>query len=105
MHARGTPEWDDGQYDAAMEQMEQMEQAAEDETYKAYALELSFLAHELMSDDPDLGAIPAHLEVVGMYDALMSYAAQWDAEQARERATLEWWGSAFEEQLDERGQG
>jgi multidrug resistance efflux pump len=23
MHTRGTPEWDDGQYDAAMEQMEQ----------------------------------------------------------------------------------
>jgi hypothetical protein len=85
MHTRGTPEWDDGQYDAAMEQMEQMEQAAEDETYKAYALELSLLAHELM-DDLNLDAIPAHLEAVGMLDALMSYAAQWDVDAAAERS-------------------
>jgi hypothetical protein len=86
MHTRGTPEWDDGQYDAAMEQMEQ---AAEDETYKAYALELSFLAHELMCNDPDLGVIPAHLEAVGMLDALMSYAAQWDADAAAERSAVQ----------------
>jgi hypothetical protein len=86
MHTRGTPEWDDGQYDAAMEQMEQ---AAEDEAYKAYALELSFLAHELMCNDPDLGAIPAHLEAVGMLDALMSYATQWDADAAAERSAVQ----------------
>jgi hypothetical protein len=48
-------------------------------------MELMHLSEQLMSDDPTLAAMDAHFEAVGMLDALMSYAAQWDADAAAER--------------------
>jgi hypothetical protein len=47
------------------------------------------LSEQLMSDDPTLAAMDAHFEAVGMLDALMSYAAQWDVDAAAERSAAQ----------------
>jgi hypothetical protein len=59
------------------------------EEYLHRSLELMHLAEQLMSDDPTLAAMDAHFEAVGMLDALMSYAAQWDVDAAASKRDAE----------------
>jgi hypothetical protein len=58
--------------------------------------QLDTLATEV-SNDLDLDEVAARTWARANLDDLLRYAAEWDADQARERATVEWWGSAFEE--------
>jgi hypothetical protein len=58
------------------------------EEYLHRSMELMHLSEQLMEENPALDVMDAHFEAVGMLDALMSYAAQWDVDAAAERSAL-----------------
>jgi hypothetical protein len=64
--------------------------------------EVHELAQELYNDPAIYpGLVKAVAEARRLLPELHDFARQWDAAQARERAVVEGWGSAFEADADE----
>jgi hypothetical protein len=59
------------------------------EEYLHRSIELMHLSEQLMEERPELDAMDAHFEAVGMLDALMSFAAAWDVDAAAERSAAQ----------------